>query len=221
MPAWAEQRRFPRYVVHLSLLYEVTGLAESRVGVGWTLELSEGGACVEIGECLSPLTPIRLCLQTGGQSIEAGARVVWAGKPDLPGGVCHGVAFTQIATNHLQTLRDLLESPRPDRRRGIRHPIDLEVTCQRIGGADSPLHGRTGDVSRDGFLLLLPEVVALGTDLAVTLRAPSGPLTVEGKIVWVEPPEIWTPGQPIAHGFEMTSRSRCTQSSVSLVIESS
>jgi hypothetical protein len=44
---------------------------------------------------------------------------------------------------------------------------------------------------------------------------------VEGKIVWVEPPEIWTPGQPIAHGFEMTSRSRCTQSSVSLVIESS
>ena len=47
MPAWAEQRRFPRYVVHLSLLYEVTGLAESRVGVGWTLELSEGGACVD------------------------------------------------------------------------------------------------------------------------------------------------------------------------------
>ena len=220
MPEWAVQRRFSRYTVHLSLLYGVTAPADPRVGVGWTLELSEGGACVELAERLVPQTPLRLCFQTTGQAIEVKGRIIWAGEPDLPGGICHGVAFTQIAPDHLHALRDLLRSPGPDRRGGVRFQLDLAVTCQRNGQAGPPLCGRTQDISYEGLLLLLPQVLPPGTALAVTLQTPTEPLTMEGQIVWVEPPDIWTPGQPIAHGFQVTSRSRSsTRALVPLLTE--
>lgn len=208
MPEWARQRRFPRYTVNLSLLYEVAPPADTGVGVGWTLELSEGGACVELAERLLPQTPLRLHLQGEGGVIDVEGRVVWAGEPDLPGGICHGVAFTQIAPDHLPGLRTLLHCPGPERRGGLRLHLDLAVTCRRTGQASPPLLGRTGDVSREGLLLHLPEVLTPGTALAVILHTPTEPLTMEGRIVWVEPAGVRTPGHLIAHGFRVTRRSR-------------
>jgi hypothetical protein len=198
-------------MVHLSLLYEVTRLADTGVGVGWTLELSEGGTCVELAERLPPQTPLRLHLQTEGGPIDVEGRVVWAGKPDLPGGICHGVAFIQIAPEHLTALRKILRSPGPQRRCGLRLRLDLAVTCHRNGQAGPPLQGRTGDISREGLLLHLPELLTPGTTLMVTLHTPTEPLTMGGQIVWVEPPGVRTPGQPIAHGFHVTSHSRSSE----------
>lgn len=205
MPEWSISRRFPRYAVHLLCLYEVTPRAGGECEAGWIMELSEGGACLELGERLQPETPLRLRLRTDRGTIEADARVIWAGQPDLPGGVLHGVAFTQISQNHLQALRDLLRAPESDRRGEVRLPLNLPVTCQRHDQAGPPLHGQTGDISRDGLLLLLPDVLPPGTELEVTLHTPSQQLRIEGKIVWTEPLELWTRGEAIAHGFQLTS----------------
>ena len=205
MSEWSARRRFPRYAIHLLCQYEVPARAGHGCEVGWTLELSEGGACIELREQLPPQTSLRLRLQSDRGTIEAVAQVIWAGQPGLPGGILHGVAFTQIATNQLEALRDLLRAPQTNRRTEVRLPLDLHVTCHHQGQDGPVLHGRTGDISRDGLMLLLPEVLPPGTVLRVTLHAPSEPLTIEGKIIWTEPLELWTRGELIAHGFQITS----------------
>jgi hypothetical protein len=64
-------------------------------------------------------------------------------------------------------------------------------------------------------------VLTPGTALAVILHTPTEPLTMEGRIVWVEPPGVRTPGRLIAHGFHVTKRSRSGARAVtSLVAES-
>jgi c-di-GMP-binding flagellar brake protein YcgR len=205
MSEWSARRRFPRYAIHLLCQYEVPARAGHGCDTGWTLELSEGGACLELGEQLQPQTSLRLRLQSDRGPIEVEAQVIWAGQPGLPGGILHGVAFTQIATNHLEILREVLRAPRINRRTEVRLPLDLHVTCHHHGQDRPVLYGRTGDISREGLLLLLPEVLPPGTALRVTLHAPSEPLTIEGKIIWTEPLELWTRGEPIAHGFQFTS----------------
>ena len=208
MPEWATQRRFPRYTVHRSLLYEITGLVDHLTGVGWTLELSEGGACVELPEHLAPQTPLRLRLQPESPMVEVEGRVVWAGKPDLPGGICHGVAFAQLAPAQRHALCKLLYFPGAERRTGFRPPTDLAATCSVSGQAGVPLQGRIRDIGIEGLLLLLPEALAPGTALAVTLRTPTEPVTVDGDIVWVEPRGVRSSAGLIAHGFHVTSLSR-------------
>jgi hypothetical protein len=207
MADWSVQRRFPRYVVHVLCLYQVAARMDPHgYQAGWTLELSEGGGCLELGEQLQPQTPLQLRLQADTGAIEVEAQVIWAGQPGLPGGILHGVAFTRVPSHYLQSLRDLLRAPTSDRRAEIRLPLNLPVTCQQQGQAGPVLHGQTGDISRDGLLLLLPEVLSPGTALEVTLHTPSEPLTMKGKIVWTEPLELWTRGEPVAHGFQLTSR---------------
>ena len=221
MSEWAAQRRFPRYMVHLSLLYEITLPANNGVRVGCTLEMSEGGTCIELAERLAPQTCLRIHLQTQSGPIDVEGRVVWAGAPDLPGGICHGVAFTQIAPAHLPVLRTLLCCPGPERRGGLRFQLDLPVTCHRNGRAGPPLHGRTGDISREGLLLHLPEVLTPGTALVVTLHTPTEPLTMGGQIVWADPPGVRTPGQLIAHGFLVTSRSHASAQALAPLLRES
>jgi PilZ domain len=201
MPDWSAQRRFPRYTIRLPVLYTTSTPCLEEAAVGWTLDLSEGGACLELDERLKPQTPLHLRLQTDRGSIELQARAVWSGEPTLPGGIFHGVAFTWIAPDHLHTLRDLLGSVHPEPLDGVRMGLDVAVTCCCTGLGVPLIQGRTGDISRDGLLLLLPEGVSPGTPLEVTLHTPPEPLTIRGKIVWVEPPEMWTPGEPVAHGF--------------------
>lgn len=205
MPEWSVHRRFPRYKVHIPLEYNVTTPRSNKAHVGWTFDLSERGACVELWQRLRPQTPLRICLQTDRGAIELMAKVVWAGKPDFPGGIFHGVTFTRIAPDHLQALRDLLRSAGPAQDTGLRLRLDLPVVCHTKGQATPALHGRTGDISRDGLLLLLPEVLPPNTAVDVTLHTPRQLLTMQGEIVWVEPPEIWTPGELIPHGFRFTS----------------
>lgn len=83
--------------------------------------------------------------------------------------------------------------------------MDLAVTCQPKAQPGATLDGRTGNISRSGLQLRLPQDLPPGTVLDIILHAPNGPLTVEGLVVWVEPPERRKSGQSIRHGVQFTS----------------
>jgi hypothetical protein len=51
----------------------------------------------------------------------------------------------------------------------------------------------------------LPKALPPGTPLEVTLHTVEEQLTVQGTIVWVEPPERRNPGGSIRHGLRFTA----------------
>lgn len=92
-----EQRRHPLYSIRLPLLHKAQSSGADRAEMGWTHNMGEGGACVEVSERLQPQGPIRVRLQTARGAIELEAKVVWSREPgSAGGGVLHGMAFTQI-----------------------------------------------------------------------------------------------------------------------------
>jgi hypothetical protein len=173
--------------------------------MGWTHNMGEGGACVELTERLQPRGPIRVRLQTAKGAIELQAKVVWSRRAGSASGILHGMAFTQIAPQQLESLRELFLSEGLVRHAGVRWPLDLPVTCRPEGKRETPLQGRTGEISRGGLLLLLPEAQPPGKRLEVTIHAPQEPLTVFGDVAWVEAAERRTPGELIRHGLRFTS----------------
>jgi hypothetical protein len=90
--------------------------------MGWTRNLSIAGACVELGERLQPGMPLQVVLQTVHEYIKVEAQVIWARESTPAGGsVFHGIAFTQVATDQDQALRDLLRtSAAHERHAGVR-----------------------------------------------------------------------------------------------------
>ncbi len=201
----AERRQSRRYPIQLPLLLTPKAPTGTGTGVGWTRQLSEGGAGVELSMRLPAPTPLQVRLRTDRGLIEAEAKVVWTKESLLPGGgILHGVAFTHIALDQLQALWNLLVSKGMFRPSGVRLPFELAVTCQLKGQSRPPLPGRTRDISRGGVLLRLPQVVPLGTTLELTLHTRIDSLSAEGTVIWVAPPEGRTPGGPIPHGLRFT-----------------
>ncbi len=206
MPQCSVQRRFIRYTIVLPILHTMNGSAPARSEVGWTCNLSEGGACLELAERLKPSTTLSLLLRTDEGDIELKAEVVWVAKPAASeGGIFHNVAFTQVAPDQHQALRELLRHKGQVRQTGVRLPIELTVLCRRKDDPSPPLQGRTGDISRAGLLLRLPRALPVGTELEVTLQTGHGPLAAEGTIIWVEAPQANSPGVLIHHGFRFTN----------------
>jgi len=201
------QQRYLRYPIQLPLLYKPTGPTPVRAGMGWTHNLSKAGACVELAERLQPGMPLELLLQTAHGSIEVEAQVVWTGEPaPAGGGIFHGMVFTRVAPAQEQILGDLLRTSEAHvRHAGVRLTSEIAVTCQRKGEAGPPLHGSTGDLSRAGLLLRLPEAIPPGTALEVTLHIAGERLTAEGTVVWVDPPEARRRREPIRHGFRFAT----------------
>jgi hypothetical protein len=224
MPDGSEQRRFPRYAIQLPLLHAPRTPTPTQTGVGWTHNLSEGGACVELDRRLSAPTPLQVRFQTDCGAIEVEAQVVWeveppeGGGPPGEGGIIHGLAFTHLAPDQLLALRDLFLSQRRERRAGVRLPADLAVTCRPRGEAGPPLQGRTGDMSRGGLLLRLSQALPPGTVLEVTLFPPSGPVTAEGEVLWMDPPYRQTFGEPIRHGLRFTALGWSTSLTLALLL---
>jgi hypothetical protein len=174
--------------------------------MGWTHNIGEGGACVELTERLQSDGPIRIRLQTARGAIELEARVVWSKENTSEGdSVLHGMAFTQIPPDQLETFRGMLRTRGPVRHAGVRWPLDVSITCRPKDRTRRPLAGRTGDIGRGGLLLRLPEELPPGSKLEVTLQTAEEPLTVSGEVVWVEAPEKRIPGELIGHGFRFTS----------------
>jgi hypothetical protein len=219
MSEWSVPRSSPRYAIQIPFLHKPRSAASTRAGVGWTCNLSEGGACVELAEPLRPHMPLWGRLQTDGGLIEMQAKVAWARNPGSPeGGILHGVTFTQITPDQLSALQTLILSKGLVRHPRVRLPLEAPVTCWRRGESGSPLFGGTRDVSRGGLLLRLPQVVPPETRLDVTLHHPSWLLMVEGAIVWVAPPEGRTPGGPIRHGFRFTQPTWSTSLALGLLL---
>jgi hypothetical protein len=191
--------------MRLPLLHKPQAPALIRTGVGWTRDLSETGACVELAEALQPSMPLCIRLQTGRGSIEAEAQVVWTGEfHPGKGGVLHGITFTYLAPTQLRALADLLLFKREMREAGIRLPMDLHVTCLPKGLV-GPVQGRTGNLSSGGALLRLPQRLPARTELDVILHTSTGPVKAEGMVVWVGRPEGGIPGGLTPHGFRFKS----------------
>jgi len=209
MLEWPVQRRFPRHPIQLPVLHDAVPPGSPRSRAGWTRDLSEGGACLELDERIPAPSVLHIRLQTEQGAIEVEAQVVWEAEAqergETEGGIRHGVAFTHLSPDQLRALRALLLSHSQGRRPGVRLPLDLPVTCQAKDPAAVPLHGRTGNVSRGGLLLRLSHVLMPGTSLRLALDRPDGQVTAEGEIVWVEPPETRVSGEPIRHGMRFTA----------------
>ncbi len=200
------EQRSSRYPIQLPLLFKPSAPAPIRVGVGWTLNLAENGACVELSERLPPQTSLHVRLRTEHGPIDLDAEVIWAGEPLSPGGgIPHGLTFTRIAPEQDQALRNLLLPFQFVHHAGVRLPFTASVTCQRKDKGGPPFRGSTGNISRTGLLLLLPQTLDFGLKLDITLHTPKAPITVEGVIVWVDPPENRSPEGPIKHGVRFTS----------------
>jgi len=218
MSEWAK-RRYPRHPIRLPLLYKVTAPAPGKAGVGWTRDLSEGGACLELSEHLEPMSLLKLVLRTDKGSLEVEAEVVWAARPDPAGQpVLHGACFTPLAGEQQKALQDLLTQKGHTRLEGCRLPLELPVLCRPKGMIDPILRGSTGDVSRGGLLLLLPEVLPPGSALEITIQTARGKVEAEGMIVWVGSAEEQTPGGLVRHGFKFTDISWPNQMTLGLLL---
>ena len=218
----ADRRQAPRHPVQLPLLHKLKEPPSTRTGSGWTQDLGEGSACVELNERLLPATSLQVSLQTDRGVIEVEAQVIWEVGAEQPqtaeGGILHGIVFTHLAPEQLDLLRDLLLSRKGERRAGLRLPADFWVQCRPKGQVDLPLHGRTEDLGRGGLLLRLTKALPPGTALELTLHPPSGPVTAEGEIVWTEAPEKRKRGEPIRHGVRFTGLGWSRSLSLALVL---
>ena len=218
MSQWSVLRRFPRYAIQLPLFFR-TGAAQQKAGVGWTRDISEGGARLELAERLPSRTPLQLIVRTDEGAIELEAEVVWVREAGVgEGGALHGVGFIQIPPGELEALRALIHAKGQVRQAGVRLPLELPVTCRRKGRGGLPVGGVTGNISRGGILLCLPEVLPADTVLEITLHTPKGPLTAWGARVWVDPPERRTPGELIRQGIQFLALDGSTTLSLGLCL---
>ena len=201
--------RRPRYPLQVPLIYASWGRS-TIPGAGWTWNLGEWGACIELAEAIPPQMSLDLRLHTGQGTYFVESQIAWTEDATLArflgGGILHGVTFSGMAPIHRQGLRDLLLAQYGERRTAVRFSVDLPILSQPQG-ADAPrvLRGRTGNISRNGLLIRLGQTLSPGTVLKVTLQAPSGRITVTGEIVWVDPDYRQTFGDPIRHGLRFSA----------------
>ena len=207
MPDVPMERRCPRYAIQVPLLHKAGTPQNNPVGIAWTRNLSEGGACVEFSTPLQPELPLVLRLQTDRGAIIASANVVWVGGSGQAGrSVTHGVAFTPLASDQHRAIQKLVTGGREQARADIRLSFEVSTTCQYAGPPSRPpIEGLTGNISRGGLLLLLPQVLSAGTFLELMLQTVRGPLTAQGKIVWEESRAGQLLGPPFRHGFRFTT----------------
>lgn len=224
MPEPSERRQFRRYPIQLPFVHKSKNPSSTVSGVGWTRDLSEGGACVELDRRLSAPAPLQVRLQTDRGAIDVEVQVVWELETregvvsSTKGGVLHGVAFSRLTPDQLQALRGLIQSQKQERRAAVRLSLELAVTCQPKDAGGTPVQGRTEDMSRGGLLLRLSQDVPPGTVLELTLHPAGGPVTAEGEVVWVEPPERRTPGEPVRHGLRFTGLGVSAMMSLGLLL---
>jgi hypothetical protein len=211
-------QRFPRYQIQLPVLQKRTPTA-SRVEVGWTRDLSEGGACLDLPSRLPALARIWLRLQAERGSIELEARVAWSGEPPAPGrAAAHGVAFLEASAAQRLALHEMLAARKQASESGVRLLLDLPVTCRSGSEPGRQLRGRTVELSRGGVLLLIDRSLPAGTSLDVLLHTPRGSLIAKGVVVWADVSGEDRAGAPVQHGLRLTSLGWTTPLVLGLVL---
>ncbi len=218
MTDWLGRRKHARYPIVVPILYGPECSSAVLTGAGWTRDLGEGGACLELPERLEASVLIQLFLRTEQGGISTQGQVIWVEGPLQTGGILHGVSFIRMISAQSQAMQELLLRRRMVWRAVVRIPARIPVIYQIKGQPRSLHQGQTENVSRRGLLLRLPLAYPPGTSLEVTLHTPHGHLPAEGTIVRVEPLEAQRPGEPIRHGFHFTDISHATQTTLGRVL---
>jgi hypothetical protein len=113
MSELAEKRQVLRSEIKLPVLYRRQAPAPIKAGVGWTHNLSDEGACLELSDRLEDRSVIQLLFQKEQGGLAIGAVVIWAAAIRQRGeGILHGVGFPDITPDQRQAIRELL-SPTP------------------------------------------------------------------------------------------------------------
>jgi hypothetical protein len=69
----------------------------------------------------------------------------------VEGGVLYGLAFTQIAPNQVQLLRNVVSGREKNGHAGSHLPFEVTITCQLKNKVGTCLWGWTGDIGREGL----------------------------------------------------------------------
>jgi hypothetical protein len=173
-----------------------------QLGAGWTHNLCEHGVGVELDVSLRPWLPIGLRIATSYGPLDLRARVIWIGSLQVGGGMLHGLEFRRVTPPQREFLEDYVRLLQGQPRVGVRFPLDLPARCQPKNPPGPSFQGRTGNISRGGAMLYLPQALPVGSVLGVTINTAAGAADVDGVIVWVDPPDRRAPGAPIRHGME-------------------
>lgn len=154
-------------------------------GVGWTEDLGERGACLKLPCALHLGWRLGLVIFAEPEVVEAEAVVVWVRAGGQRNFYYHGVEFLHLSPAYYQSLLKALPQKKPLQRRiARRFPIALRVSC-RVGRVDATLlEGRTGNISRSGAMIFLPERISPRTRLELTLYAPQVD-RIRGRVRWV------------------------------------
>jgi hypothetical protein len=212
-------RRFSRFPVQVPIQCQPQAAASSPPASGWTRNLSEGGACLELNEVLRTGTRIRVWLFTEMGSFPLDAHVVWK-APEPTGSTLHGVAFAALAPAQVEALRHLLTVATTTRATS-RLPVEHPITCHVPDPSASPLVGVTANVSRGGLALRLTLALPVGTPVQFSLQTPQGPITGTGEVVWAAAAGAECAGPCISHGIRFTALGWAHTWSLALLVTSS
>jgi hypothetical protein len=192
--------QLPRFYVVIPVRYTVATPPGTPVNTGWTRNLSESGACVELPERLAPGIRLTLDLQTEAGPIRMTGTIIWTDSSSQPGaGSLHGLQFSSTSDDR-ERLRAWLHS-RPGS--PARIVASLPVQCRRLDGVSPTVDGWTADLGEGGCALFLPEALSVGTLMDVVLTTPAGEMPSQGVVVW-EGGRRATLGHLIEHGFRFT-----------------
>ena len=167
--------QYSRYQLRLPVVFQAEAAGADRTGVGWTCNLSECGLCVELNERLRPETRHALRLYTDRGGIDAQGRVIWVGRPGgIEHGIPHCVGFTTLSPEQRQALHGMLLPLSMVPHADVRLPLRIPIACQRKEHAGELPQGQTGNLSRTGMLVYLPQSLAPGTLLGISLPTAKG-----------------------------------------------
>ncbi len=102
-----ELRRSPRYTVDFLVPYAYVPAAAKTIkgDIARAMDLSEGGAGLDLPEVLEAGTLLSLRLPQNGSHFAVEATVVWIGRPSPPGAPTrHGVAFPTLTVDQRAAL---------------------------------------------------------------------------------------------------------------------
>ena len=153
-------------------------------GAGWTEDLGERGACLKLPCALHLGWRLGLVIFTEPEVVEAEAVVVWVRAGGQRSFYYHGVEFLHLTPAYYESLVKALPQKKSLQRRvAQRFPLALPVSCRVGRGESALLEGRTGNISRKGAMVFLPQRIPPRTRIELTLYAPQ-PDHIRGRVRW-------------------------------------
>ncbi len=189
------RRRFPRFDLYLPTVIWSGG----RELPGKAKDLGEGGLKLLLAEGLPVGTGGTLRLEGGTEAVQATARVVWLGPPEVSdlGArlVPHGLAFpTPLRRETVEALvtAQIRRGKIPGHPRvNVRLPVEYQLTAPAIASYCL-------NISQGGIFIRTPDPAPLNREVIVRFRLPDldRELRVHGRVVWSNPTPAANPFPP-------------------------